>query len=89
MKLKNILPYIEKYINCRIFLVVGDEEDDTPVFEGFVDNIPWTLLNYKLIEAEDNEDSEAICPFLIEEKVSPNVGIRITLDGRIIDYGER
>ena len=84
MKLKKILPYIEKYINCRIFLVCGDDEDmdNTPVFEGLVDNIPWTFLNYKLIEAEDNEDSEAICAFLIEEKVSPNVGIRITLDGR-------
>ena len=84
MKLKKILPYIEKHINCRIFLVCGDDEDmdNTPVFEGFVDNIPWTLLNYKLIEAEDNEDSEAICAFLIKEKVSPNVGIRITLDGR-------
>lgn len=82
MKLKKILPYIEKYIDCRIFLVRGDDEDldNTPVFEGLVDDIPWTLLNYKLIEAEDNDDSEAICPFFKEK--GNYIGIRIILNGR-------
>lgn len=81
MKLKKLLPYLDALTKIRIFQNIGNESYEPKwdiVFEGYVMDIPWSLINYRLIEAENNEDSEAICPY-IDGKDSC---IRITLDNK-------
>ena len=77
LKLRQILPYIDFGIDIRIYDQVSVNGDQWEVvYEGPVYNIPWVYAERHLIEAEDNEGSEAICPY-INEKGQPC--IRITL----------
>ena len=52
MKLKKLLPLLDGLNRCKIF-VVGEEEP--PIFEGYISDVPWTLLNYKLDFSNDEE----------------------------------
>jgi hypothetical protein len=77
MKLKGLLPYIDSITTVRIYrnvLIVGEQYE--VVFEGSAMDVPWTLIDCKLIETKDNEDSEAMCPYVDDKG---NACLRITL----------
>ena len=77
LKLSQILPYIDFGIDIRIYdqvLVNGDQWEI--VFEGPVYEVPWIYADRNLIEADDNEGSEAICPYVDEKG---QACLRITL----------
>jgi hypothetical protein len=77
MTLGEVIGYIDAGTDIRIYQntrTVG--EDWEIVYEGAVSDVPWTLLKFHLIERQDNEDSEAICPY-IDKKGCPC--LRITL----------
>ena len=77
LKLKQILPYIDSGIDIRIYdqvSVNGDQQEI--VFEGPAYKVPWIYADRNLIEADDNEDSEAICPYVDEKG---QACLRITL----------
>ena len=68
LKLKQVLPYIDFGINIRIYNQVSVNGDQWEiVFEGPAYSIPWVYANRKLIEVDDNEGSEAICPYVDEK----------------------
>jgi hypothetical protein len=80
MKLKKILPYLDGLCNTIVYVVnLKHPEDEEPVFEGLVMDIPWYLIEYHLIEAKDNECSEAICSYSEFKEGKAVGGIRITL----------
>ena len=77
LKLKQVLPYIDFGINVRIYDQVSINGDQWEiVFEGSVYNIPWTYADRSLIDAYDNEGSEAMCPYVDEKG---QACLRITL----------
>lgn len=77
LKLKQILPYIDFGISIRIYDQVSVNGDQWKiVFEGPASDIPWVYAERHLIEADDNEDSEAICPYVDEKG---QACLRITL----------
>lgn len=49
MKLKKITKFLPSWEVVRIW---GDNED-IPLFDGPVENIPYVLLNLKLVKSED------------------------------------
>lgn len=76
MTFKKLRKHIDFAANIRIWL------DDDLVFEGMAFDCPKKYNKYKLIKKEDNEDCEALCPYLIyNTNGSPtrNYGLRITL----------
>ena len=65
LKLSQILPYIDSGIDIRIYDQVSISGDQWEiVFEGPAYDVPWGYADRKLIEANDNEGSEAICPYV-------------------------
>lgn len=46
IKLKKILPLFEVGLRVEVYAI--DEDEDTPIFEGYLYDIPWHLLNYYL-----------------------------------------
>ena len=77
LKLSQVLPYIDFGINIRIYDQVSVNGDQWEiVFEGPAYSIPWVYANRKLIEVDDNEGSEAICPYVDEKG---QACLRITL----------
>ena len=77
LKLKQILPYIDFGINVRIYDQVSINGDQWEiVFEGPVYDIPWIYADRSLIDAYDNEGSEAMCPYVDEKG---QACLRITL----------
>ena len=77
LKLKQVLPYIDSCIDIRIYDQVSINGDQWEiVFEGPAYSIPWVYANRKLIEVDDNEGSEAICPYVDEKG---QACLRITL----------
>ena len=87
LKLKQVLPYIDFGINIRIYdqlSVNGDQWEI--VFEGPVYNVPWIYAERHFIEADDNEGSEAICPYVDEKR---QACLRITLADEEVIKNER
>lgn len=77
LKLKQVLPYIDSCIDIRIYDQVSINGDQWEiVFEGPVYKIPWIYTDRNLIDAYDNEGSEAICPYVDERG---QACLRITL----------
>ena len=77
LKLKQVLPYIDFGIDIRIYDQVSVNGDQWEiVFEGLAYDVPWVYADRKLIEADDNEGSEAMCPYVDEKRQSC---LRITL----------
>ena len=77
LKLSQVLPYIDFGINIRIYDQVSVNGDQWEiVFEGPAYSIPWVYADRKLIEVDDNEGSEAICPYVDEKG---QACLRITL----------
>ena len=77
LKLKQVLPYIDSGINIRIYDQVSVNGDQWEiVFEGPVYNVPWVYAERHFIEADDNEGSEAMCPYVNEKG---QACLRITL----------
>ena len=77
MKLREILKYLDFGYDCTIWQDIGlNQEKWKEVFIGSIIDIPWYLAEYNLIEAEDNEESEAIALY-INDKGQPC--FRITL----------
>lgn len=77
LKLKQILPYIDFGIKIRIYDQVSLNSDSWKiVFEGYSYDIPWIYTERHLIEADDNEGSEAICPYVDD---NGQACLRITL----------
>ena len=77
LKLSQVLPYIDFGINIRIYDQVSVNGDQWEiVFEGPVYEVPWIYADRNLIEADDNEGSEAICPYVDEKG---QTCLRITL----------
>ena len=77
LKLKQVLPYIDSYIDIRIYDQVSVNSGQWEiVFEGPVYEVPWIYAERHLIEADDNEGSEAICPYVNEKG---QTCLRITL----------
>ena len=65
LKLKQILPYIDFGIKIRIYDQVSLNGDLWEiVFEGPAYDVPWIYAERHLIEADDNEGSEAMCPYI-------------------------
>ena len=68
LKLKQVLPYIDSGINIRIYDQVSVNGDQWEiVFEGPVYDIPWVYADRNLIDTDDNEGSEAMCPYIDEK----------------------
>ena len=77
LKLSQVLPYIDSGIDIRIYDQVSVNGDQWEiVFEGPVYEVPWIYADRNLIEADDNEGSEAICPYVDEKG---QACLRITL----------
>ena len=77
LKLKQVLPYIDSGIDIRIYDQVSVNGDQWEiVFEGPAYDVPWVYADRKLIETDDNEGSEAICPYVNEKG---QTCLRITL----------
>ena len=77
LKLSQVLPYIDSGIDIRIYdqvSVTGGQWEI--VFEGPAYGVPWIYADRNLIEADDNEGSEAICPYVDEKG---QACLRITL----------
>ena len=77
LKLKQVLPYIDSGIDIRIYDQVsinGDQQEI--VFEGPVYKVPWIYADRSLIDACDNDRSEAMCPYVNEKG---QTCLRITL----------
>ena len=77
LKLSQVLPYIDFGIDIRIYDQVSVNGDQWEiVFEGPAYEVPWIYADRNLIEADDNEGSEAICPYVDEKG---QACLRITL----------
>ena len=77
LKLKQVLPYIDSGINIRIYDQVSVNGDQWEiVFEGSAYKVPWIYANRNLIDACDNNRSEAMCPYIDEKG---QACLRITL----------
>lgn len=77
LKLKQVLPFIDYGITVRIYSQVSVNSDQWEiVFEGPVYQVPWIYADRNLIDADDNESSEAICPYVDEKG---QACLRITL----------
>ena len=77
LKLKQVLPYIDSGIDIRIYDQVSVNGDQWEiVFEGPVYEVPWIYANRNLIDAYDNDRSEAMCPYVDEKG---QACLRITL----------
>lgn len=65
MKLKDILPYLDKIASVKLWQtdVYKDKNKDELVFEGCVFDIPWVYLDYYL---DNSGDGEAIDSRLID-----------------------
>lgn len=78
MKLKKALPLFDGMDKCKIFLAENDEE---PIFEGYISDVPWTLLNYKLY-ADASDDLSSISVWYMngpkEDTIIPYFNIWIT-----------
>ena len=65
LKLKQVLPYIDSEIDIRIYDQVSVNGDQWEiVFEGPVYKVPWIYADRNLIDACDNDRSEAMCPYV-------------------------
>ena len=65
LKLKQVLPFIDYGITVRIYDQVSTKGDDWQVvFEGMSMEIPWIYADRNLIDVNDNNVSEAICPYV-------------------------
>lgn len=77
LKLSQVLPYIDSGIDIRIYDQVSVNGDQWEiVFEGPAYEVPWVYADRNLIEADDNEGSEAMCPYVDEKG---QACLRITL----------
>ena len=77
LNLSQVLPYIDSGIDTRIYDQVSVNGDQWEiVFEGPAYEIPWIYADRNLIEADDNDGSEAICPYVDEKG---QACLRITL----------
>lgn len=77
LKLKQVLPFIDWGITVRIYDQVSVKGDDWQiVFEGMSMDIPWVYADRNLIDSDDNEGNEAMCPYVDEKG---QACLRITL----------
>ena len=77
LKLKQVLPYVDSNIDIRIYDQVSVNGDQWEiVFEGPAYKVPWIYADRSLIDAYDNEGSEAMCPYVDEKG---QACLRITL----------
>lgn len=77
LKLKQVLPYIDSEIDIRIYDQVSVNGDQWEiVFEGPAYKVPWIYADRNLIDACDNDRSEAMCPYVDEKG---QACLRITL----------
>lgn len=77
LKLKQVLPYIDSDIDIRIYDQVSVNGDQWEiVFEGPSYEVPWIYADRSLIDAYDNDRSEAMCPYVDEKG---QACLRITL----------
>ena len=78
MKLGKILPLLDGMNKCKIFLAEDNEES---IFEGYISDVPWTLLNYRLF-ADASDDLSSISVWYMngpkEEMIIPYFNIWIT-----------
>ena len=65
MKFKKVIKYLDKGSHCKIW--INDEQD--PVYEGSIGNVPWDLLNHPL---NNDDDGEAIWASYDEKATNPN-----------------
>ena len=77
LKLKQILPYIDSGIDIRIYDQVSINGDQWEiVFEGPAYDVPWVYAERHFIETNNNEGSEAMCPYVDD---NGHACLRITL----------
>lgn len=65
MKLKKVIKYLDQLSHCKIW--VNEEED--PMYEGSVMDIPWYLLDFSL---DNDGDGEAISAAYDKQAKNPN-----------------
>ena len=77
LKLSQVLPYIDSGIKIRIYDQVSVNGDQWEIiFEGPAYEVPWIYADRNLIDAYDNDRSEAMCPYVDEKG---QACLRITL----------
>ena len=77
LKLKQVLPYVDSNIDIRIYDQVSVNGDQWEiVFEGPAYKVPWIYAYRNLIDAYDNDRSDAMCPYVDEKG---QACLRITL----------
>ena len=77
LKLKQVLPYIDFDINIRIYDQVSINGNQWEIaFEGPTYEVPWIYADRNLIDADDNNGSQAMCPYINEKG---QTCLRITL----------
>ena len=77
LKLTQILPYIDSGIDIRIYDQVSINGDQWEiVFEGPAYDVPWVYAERHFIETNNNEGSEAMCPYVDD---NGHACLRITL----------
>ena len=77
LKLNQVVPYIDSDIFIRIYDQVSVNGDQWEiVFEGPAYEVPWIYADRNLIDAYDNDRSEAMCPYVDEKG---QACLRITL----------
>lgn len=95
MKLGKVLKYVDKYITCRIWAGDSPDSEFDKVYEGYVKDVPKNLKkNYRLIEVEENDFSEAIFPFVkadgvVNYKFGEAAHLRITVIKKEKKNGKR
>ena len=80
MKVKDFLKYLDLFTTVRIFDEVAVNEWEI-VYEGTNFDVPWIYADSELIPAEENGDSEAICPYVAD---NGEAAVRITLKSEVI-----
>ena len=77
LKLNQVLPYVDSDIDIRIYDQVSINGDQWEiVFEGPIYKVPGIYADRNLIDAYDNDRSEAMCPYVDEKG---QACLRITL----------
>lgn len=65
MKLKKVIKYLDRSSHCKIW--INDEQE--PVYEGYIWKIPWTFLDDPL---NNDDDGEAIWASYDEKATNAN-----------------
>lgn len=67
-------------IYCRVY--ISEDDDYGPIYEGMMDDIPWSLMNYKIGRHNTDECNDA--PIFFVDYFEQNKDERIDRPGFVI-----